>query len=210
MSTQPGGWTRRDLAGGIALFALALGIPAAAVKLTDINAEDMPSDRQRRLIGRVADLVIPRTDTPGAADVGVGDFMILALAHGLSGTRDPMTPDTVTSALEPFRRLDGSLRHLPWLESTLDHAAGGDFMRQDRTEQARLLSALDAQAMARGAPWSPWVAIKGLILTGYYTTEAGGSKELRYNLVPGRFDPDLPLKPDDRAFSSDWTALDFG
>jgi hypothetical protein len=210
MSEADTGWSRREFAGGIALFALALGIPAAAVKLTDLAAEDAPTDRQNRLIADVADLVIPRTDTPGAADVGVGAFVAMALAHGLNATRAPMASGMVTAALAPFQRRDGSLRHLVWLEHALDRAAGGDFLRQPRENRTTLLTDLDAQAMSQGAPFSPWTAIKGLILTGYYTTEPGGSKELRYELVPGKWQWDIPIEPGMRAFSSDWTAVDFG
>ncbi|MBX9664658.1 MAG: gluconate 2-dehydrogenase subunit 3 family protein, partial [Novosphingobium sp.] len=38
----------------------------------------------------------------------------------------------------------------------------------------------------------------------------GGSKELNYELVPSRFDPKVPVTPATRAYSSDWTAVDFG
>lgn len=210
MSRAKSGWNRREFTAGAALLALALGIPAAGVKLTDLDAADLPSDRQRRLIVEVSDLVIPRTDTPGAMDVGVGDFVVLALAHGLSGTRAPMASETITASVAPFRRRDGSLRHLAWLEHMLDRAAGGDFLRHGQAERASLLTALDAEAFAQGAPPSPWTAIKGLILTGYYTSEAGGSQELRYELVPGKWEWDIPLTPEMRAFSSDWTAVDFG
>jgi hypothetical protein len=44
---------------------------------------------------------------------------------------------------------------------------------------------------------------------GYYTSEIGASQELQYQLVPGRFDPDLPVKPGDRAWSSDWIGQGF-
>lgn len=210
MSGANKGWNRREFTAGAALLALALGIPAAGVKLTDLDAEDLPSDRQRRLIAEVSDLVIPRTETPGAMDVGVGDFVVLALAHGLGGTRTPMAAEMVTAATAPFRRRDGSLRYLPWLEHALDRAAGGDYLRHDNAERTRLLTALDDAAFAQGAPPSPWNALKGLILTGYYTSEAGGSQELRYELVPGKWEWDIPLTPEMRAFSSDWTAVDFG
>lgn len=56
------GWNRREFIGAASLLALALGIPAAAVRLTDLDTEDLPSDRQQRLMAQVADLVIPRTD----------------------------------------------------------------------------------------------------------------------------------------------------
>jgi len=204
------GWNRREFVGAASLLALALGVPAAAIRLTDLDAQDAPTERQRSLMTRVADLVIPRTDTPGAADVGAGDFVILALAHGLSETRAPMAAANVTAALAPFRRHNGSLRYLAWLENALDRSASGDFLRHPRERQAEILAALDEAAFAKEAPFSPWNAIKGLILTGYYTSEAGGSKELNYELVPGKWEWNIPLTPEMRAFSSDWTAVDFG
>lgn len=204
------GWNRREFLGAASLVALALGIPAAAVRLTDLEADDAPTARQLRLMDEVSGLVIPRTDTPGAKDVGVGAFVVLALAHGLAGTRAPMAAETVTPALAPFQRRDASLRYLNWLEHVLDRAAGGDFLRHEAERQAAMLTALDAEAFAEGAAFSPWKAIKGLILTGYYTSEAGGSQELRYELVPGRWDWNIAKTPDMRAFSSDWTAVDFG
>ena len=73
-----------------------------------------------------------------------------------------------------------------------------------------LYCSVDADAYAPDVREHPWRTLKGLILTGYYTTEVGGAQELQFELVPGRFDPDLPLKPGARAFSSDWTAVDFG
>ena len=205
-----GKFGRREVLGGAALFALVIGVPLAAVQLSDLEDDHRPSDRQRELAAEVADLVIPRTTTPGGRDVGVGDFVVLALAHGLSGTRAPLAGEAITGELRPFVRRDGTLRYLEWLESTLDGAAKGNFMGQDQSSRSKILAALDKDAMAHGARWSPWVAIKGLILTGYYTTQTGGSHELRYELVPGRFDPDLPIEAGHRAWSSDWTAVEFG
>jgi len=202
------GWNRRDFLGGAALLALALGIPVAAVRLTDLPDDEAPSERQRQLMGRVAQLVIPRTDTPGGGDVGAGDFTLLALAHGLSGSGAPVSSGSIPGLVRHLRR-DGSLRHAAWLEAELDHRAGGDFLGAP-ARQADVLGALDAAAYAEGQDQHPWRTIKTLILTGYYTSEAGGSQELRYELVPGRYDPDLPATPQTRAFSSDWTAVDFG
>lgn len=203
-------WGRREFLGAAALLTLCIGVPVATVRLGGLDDGEAPSERQRAIMAEVSELVIPRTDTPGGRDVGAGDFAILALAHGLSGTRAPVASGAITPAITAFLRRDGSLRHVEWLERTLDRASKGDFLRRSLSERVEILAAIDAAAMARGAPWSPWVAIKGLILTAYYTTEAGGSRELRYQLVPGRFDPDLPLLPGDRAWSSDWTAVEFG
>ena len=203
------GWNRRDFVGGAALLALALGIPAAAVKLSRLDPHQAPSARQLELLREVSQLVIPRTDTPGAGDVGTGEFVALALAHGLEGSRRPIDA-AASPGLVAFRRSDHSLDHVAWLEHALERRGGAPFLALDAAARAAALTALDAEAYAEGVREHPWRTIKGLILTGYYTSQAGGSQELRFELVPGRWDPDLPLTPGTRAWSSDWTAVDFG
>jgi len=157
----------------------------------------------------VSQLVIPRTATAGAGDVGAGDFVILALAHGLEKSRVVLPQGAAVDYL-PHRRADGSLDQVRWLEAALDKRAGGDFLKQGAAERSQTLAALDAEAYAEGVKDHPWRTVKALILMGYYTSEVGGSQELRFELVPGRYDPDLPVTPETRAFSSDWTAVDFG
>lgn len=203
------GWNRRDFMGAVVLLAAVVGVPAATVKLSELDEADAPTDRQRALLREVSQLVLPRTTTPGAGDVGAGDFVALALAHGLEGSRKPLPADASAAYLS-HRRRDGSLDHVGWLEAELDRRAGSDFGAAPIAKREATLRALDADAYAPDVREHPWRTIKGLILTGYYTTEVGGAQELQFELVPGRFDPDVPLKPGDRAFSSDWTAVDFG
>lgn len=208
--TPSGGWQRREFLGGAALFALAIGIPVAGVSLSDLGEDDAPTDRQRLLMRQVSQAVLPATDTPGAGDVGVGDFVILALAHGLDGTREPAGSSEMPWAFPEYQRRDGTLRYVDWLEQSLDSAANGDFVRRKMDEQIELVGKLDAEAFAEGNDAHPWRRLKALILTGYYTSEVGGSKELQFELVPGRFDPVVPLKARSSAWSSDWTAVEFG
>ncbi len=143
--------------------------------------------QQLKLLSRVSDLIIPRTDTPGAVDVGVPAFVALALAHGMGGTADPKSPSAPPDD-----------DYGVWLEKSLG------------SDPAATLPVIDAAAYAEGAAPSPWKTIKDLILTGYFTSEAGATRALRYELVPGRFDPDIPLRPGDTSWASDWTAVDFG
>jgi hypothetical protein len=195
---------RREFLAGAAIFALALGLPAHAASSIALDPAEAPTPHLARLLRVVSQSVIPRSDTPGAGDVGVGAFVSLALAHGLEGTRAPWPHPAPDWPL----RADGSLRYDLWLEQELTRRAGGDMLRLPPPRQAALLAELDAQAFSSGP--SPWVAIKALILNGYYSSEAGASQELQYNLIPGRWDADIALEPGARAFSSDWTAVEFG
>jgi hypothetical protein len=199
---------RRDVIGGAALLALVVGVPAAVVRLSR-PAGPETSERQMAMIREVAQLTLPKTVTPGAGDIGVGDFVALALAHGLDGTRAPASGAALPVTPRRHTRDDGTLDYLGWLEGDLDGRAKGDFLAAAPSRRQAALAALDAEAFVRGAEPSPWAKIKGLILTGYYTSETGGSKELRYELVPGRWDPDLPYESGTPAWSSDWTAVEF-
>ena len=207
-SVQSAGWSRRKVVGGAALLAAAIGIPVALVRLDLLDGDRGPSDRQRSLMRAVSQHVIPATDTPGAGDVGVGDFVLLALAHGLEDARRPLA-ETAPAALLAHRRADGSIDHVAWLEAELDRRTG-DFMGAPPEAQLRHLAAIDTEAYAPEQREHPWRTLKSLMLTGYYTSEVGGARELRFEPVPGRYDPDVPVTPATRAYSSDWTAVDFG
>ena len=200
------GWNRRSFLSAAALVAVQSAVPGGAQVLAKLDPKDAPSPPRRKFMRMVADHVIPATGTPGAGAVGAGDFVLVALAHGLEGTRQQ-----ADVAFAPFLRADGSLDHVSWLKARL----GPTWPTLPPARRHDALAALDAAAYAPPiksdpAPAAPWRAIKGLILTGYYTSEVGGSKELNYELVPGRFDPKVPVTPATRAYSSDWTAVDFG
>jgi Gluconate 2-dehydrogenase subunit 3 len=196
---------RRGFLAGAALFALATGLSLSLSACSD--AAENP--RHQKLADLVSALVIPRTDTAGAAETGVGTFVMLGLAHGLEDSRKPL-PEDAPSSLKARQRADGSLNQMAWLANELDQRGGGDVLKLEPARQQALLTEIDVEAYAEGVREHPWRTIKALILVGYYTSMAGGSQELRYEHVPGRWDSDVPLKPGDRAFSSDWTAVEFG
>lgn len=142
---------------------------------------------QMKILAQITDLVLPRTNTPGAVDVGVPAFVALAFAHGMGGTADPKSPGAPPDN-------DYGL----WLENNFGR------------DPTVTLPAIDIAAYAEGAPPSPWKTVKALILTGYFTSQAGATRALRYELTPGRFDPNIPLRAGDKGWASDWIAAEFG
>ena len=197
-------WSRRHFMAGLALFGVAIGSPAQSAVVELQRGQSFAP--QQALMRDVAQLVLPRTGTAGAGELGVGSFVLLALAHGLEGAKKPLTDP----ALEAFKATDGTLDHARWLTAELERRLGGPYLVAPLSSRHAALSALDADAFAGQAAAAPWRTIKALILLGYYTSQTGGSAELRYEHVPGRWDPDVPMTASTRAFSSDWTAVDFG
>jgi hypothetical protein len=186
---------RRILAAGVAGAVTAVA-PRAIWAAVAAGATPAVAPAHQELLRIVCDLVIPATDTPGAVAAGVPAFVLVGLAHGLAGEHQ----------MEPA----GGLALLERLEADLNRRAGGRFTLLSRARQTAILTELDRAAYAQGNDAAEWRLMKSLIMTGYYTSEIGGSKELRYELVPGRWDPDLPLARDNQAWSSDWTAVQFG
>lgn len=173
--------TRRSL--------LASSGVAAALLLPGCAPESSEPDETKSvaLIMMLADIAIPTTDTLGAGGAETAKWVYQSLARGMR---------------------DGSLDTIVALEKELDLAVPGKgFRRAPKPHQVAALESLDRFVNGgKGAVLSPWATVKSLIFRAYYTSEVGASQELRYELVPGRFDADLPVKPGDRAWSTDANA----
>ena len=65
--------------------------------------------------------------------------------------------------------------------------------------QLEVVAAYDKAAMRNPA----FVKFKGLVLSLYYLSEAGATQELRYEHVPGAWEPSIPVTPDTRGWAID-------
>ena len=78
------GWSRRSFLAAASLVALQAAVPSGAQVLRRLDPAEEPPPHCRLFMRLVADLVIPTTETPGAGALGVGDFVLVGLAHGLA------------------------------------------------------------------------------------------------------------------------------
>jgi hypothetical protein len=202
---------RREML-GLAALPLLFCLPVIGFEAPKIARWWRARAERRALLDVVSDLLIPATGTQGSLGTAVPSFVWEALQHGLDGTRSPGASAAIVGAstFDTDAEPEGSRRLLTPIGEELDVLAKGNFLKATAPQQLAALTALDAHAFTPGQEDHPWHKIKDLILTGYYTSETGGSRELNYELVPGRFDPDVPITPGMHAYSSDWTAVDFG
>ncbi|MDF4026333.1 gluconate 2-dehydrogenase subunit 3 family protein [Luteibacter sp. PPL201] len=133
---------------------------------------------QLALIGAVADIIIPRTDTPGAVDAGVPRFI------------DQMFKDVYTP--QEQKRYVTSM-------AALDTAGGKPFLQLDEAQRKALVMKLHAEAIAAPAsatlpPATTFVLMsKKLTMLGFFLSEPGCTQVLQYSPVPGAFKADIPL-----------------
>ena len=131
---------------------------------------------QYSLLEAVADIILPRTDTPGAIDAGVPAAFDALMKSWASRERQ-----------EQFRAL---------LED-IDRAArnqGGGVLALARTRRAEVIAAFDESQAGNRV----YRKFKELLLTLYCLSEAGATQELRYEHVPGRWEASVKMTPNTR------------
>jgi hypothetical protein len=136
------------------------------------------SPEQAELVATIAEHILPETDTPGARAVGVHQFVDAMLADGYAA------PDRQ-------RFVAG----LAAVDARARAAQGKAFMDCGREAQRALLDALDRETFASApSDETPFFrTFKELTLVGYYTSEVGATRELRYEPVPGHYAGCVPL-----------------
>ncbi len=151
---------------------------------------------QRNLVAAMAEVVIPRTETPGAIDAGVPRFIELMAgdwfndqerAIFVAGLADIETRIPVDYG-KPFHLLEASLQLeiMQDLEAQAKDSAWYDFANVQR----QFIS--DAPFICQ---------VKELTIWGFFTSEVGAREVLRYEPMPMRFDGDIPLGPDESTWA---------
>ena len=169
------------LIGGSALWTACTGERSPSA---DATRADTPlfSSTDVVLLDEVADTILPTTArSPGAKAAKVGPFIAL------------MVTDCYAPAdQEVFRQ------GLAALDAACRAAHNTTFLGATATQRLALLEQIDREAkqyMDTRRPDAPahyFRMVKELALFGYFTSEIGATKAMRYIESPGRFDPCVP------------------
>lgn len=154
------------------------------------TVEGLFQDSQIDFLGSVAEVILPKTATPGAKEAGVGAFMPVMV-------RDCYTDVDQKIFVEGLDKLGESSKK----------KFSKTFQELSFEQQTELIVEIDKEANeyhANKKPEDPkhyFKMIKELTLLGFFTSELGATKALRYNPIPGKFDGDIPYKKGDRAWA---------
>lgn len=141
------------------------------------------ADGERATLDLLCETMIPRTDTPGATDAGVSSFI-----DGL------MTNWASSAHQEQMRRTIGSLGRAAQADT------GKPLSALSPAEREAWLTRQDAELIAAGD--ADYSQFKRLVMTGYYYSEPGATQELRYELVPGVWEPSVPITAETRTWAA--------
>lgn len=146
------------------------------------------SKEEGAMVEAVAELIMPRTDTPGAREVGVPAFIDVILkdaypsddqARFISGLKD-FDAEAQRAHGKPFLELPQAQR-VSYLQKVHDEAATAEKVEADK----------DVPAGERKRPFV--LMMKELTLLGFFTSQAGTTQVLQYVAVPGGFQACVPI-----------------
>ncbi len=174
------------LLGGTIVGAQAFltGCKQAAPKEGLFSASDIS------FLDEVGETILPATDSPGAKAAKIGDFMRLIVT-------DCYTEAEQKVFLEGIEKLNRASREMN----------SDDFLNTTAEQKERLLVALHEQATAfdqnkaADAPPHYFTMMHQLTNWGYFSSEPGATKALRYIPVPGRWEGCVPYKEGERAWA---------
>lgn len=143
-------------------------------------------------ITAIAEMIIPKTETAGAADIGASKFVDLILTEWC-------TDEERTRFLSGLADVD---------QQTQDRF-GAKFINCSHAQKAQILTTLGEQMTKesellvesgpryRGSAPAPdrnfYYMLRKLVLTAYYTSEEGAVNELGFQIIPDRYDSCSPI-----------------
>jgi hypothetical protein len=181
--------------GGVALSGgdqlLAFSVDEAALQQASAKGVGAFTAADVVLLDEIAETILPETSTPGAKAAKTGAFMALSVT-------DVYTAQNQSIFRDGLRKVD----------EACTSAHGKSFIMATPAERLTVLQALDREQKAAmdarqssDEPRHYFRLMKELALLGYFTSEIGSTKALRYVEAPGRFDPCTPHTPGDRAWA---------
>ena len=141
------------------------------------------SSDQGILVTQVAEIIIPKTDTPGATDVGVPGFI-----------------DSIVKECFSKEDQDNFLNGLKAFDEEAKKEYGDPFAELDAKDQVAFVkklhdAAVKAEKETTPAPKRPFIlTMKELTMSGFFISEPGATQVLQYNPVPGAYKGCIPLK----------------
>jgi hypothetical protein len=188
---------RRDYLKSIFVLG-GLGVTSVSVfewvKLTKhVDAKQIID--KRPIIAELAEMIIPRTDTPGAKDANVQDYVIGVMIN-------------CTGAKEQNRFVSG-------IQEIEDYAVdrfGKDFLKctlKEKSEALKHVADHSGYSIAilnkindRFLGTSFYPKFKALVVEGFCLSKPGATQALAYDQVPGSYEACIPLKPNQKAWAT--------
>lgn len=186
---------RKALLGIAALGAAAAAIPGVKWALLNTDPDLGYLDTTKDLLASIADTIIPKTDSPGASECMVPEFII----NMVKNCSDVPTQNKFIDGLER-------------LVSYTNKEYSKTFMECSEDEKLAVLTYFESsdkpwtgipgkvQKRYLGTPFFP--TLKRYCAIGYFSSEGGATKALRYAHIPQKYIACEPYAPGQKAWAT--------
>lgn len=169
------------LMGGLVFAPTAAGVLQGCTPRAD-RASSFFSGEEFRLVSRLAEVIIPETDTPGAIEAGVPAFIEEMVATAYEAEDREMFVEGLAAFDERARSdYDAPYTELPEKE-------------QHEMAERENRRAIEGEAESEEDAPPFFLVMKELVLTGFFTSEVGATQTLQHESVPGEYDGCAPLE----------------
>ena len=161
------------------------------------------------LLDEIGETILPATDSPGAKEAKVGEFMKVIVAD----CYPPASQEAFTKGLTTFREACKSMHNKDFMDCSPEQRK--ELLMKLEQEAKDFNKPVEEADKARrdemkkkgneydfvSSPRHYYSMMKQLTLWGYFTSEVGATKALRNLPVPTKFDGAFPYKKGDKAWA---------
>ncbi|MEX1240538.1 MAG: gluconate 2-dehydrogenase subunit 3 family protein [Cyclobacteriaceae bacterium] len=171
------------LMGGVVSAPAIMGVLKGCTAKPGIDWKPLfLNEDQASVVSTVSEIIIPRTDTPGAKDVGVPSF----IDQMLNEVYSKEDQEAFTNGLSAFN--EQSKKEYGEVFADLDEEDQAAFAKKLHDE------AINVENTTDPGPKRPFILqMKELTMLGFFTSEAGSTQVLQYVAVPGAYKGCIPL-----------------
>ncbi|HLZ15826.1 MAG TPA: gluconate 2-dehydrogenase subunit 3 family protein [Cyclobacteriaceae bacterium] len=161
---------------------------------------DFFSEDQALTVSELAEIILAKTNTPGAKDAGVPGFI-----------------DSLVKEVYPKEQQVAFIKNLNAFDAEAKSIYGDNFGKCKKEDQLAFVKKKHDEALRsigkadvegwwnrggsdKGTPFI--ITVKELTLVGFFTSEIGATQVLQYNQVPGPFQGCVPLEKVGKAWAT--------
>lgn len=172
-------------AGASVLTLSSLNSALAYERSNEISQGKVFSLEQMKTLASICQTTIPKTDTPGAADLDCHGFIDNQM-HNVH------TKEEQSKLLSLLQEID----------KVAVNKLGTMFADLTGKQKEECLIQMEKGHWASGETVEQLKQLKSLIVFGYFTSEIGATQVLVYQPVPGGYKGSIPVTPDTKNYSS--------
>jgi len=177
---------------------VTLGVSSGALYEFFKQGEGLPVSllpKKKELVAELAETIIPRTDTPGAKDAKVEDYIIKMITENT----DAKTQKSFMAGLSSLEHYTYENYHQQFVQCNASQK--NEIIKHFESKSTYSIGILNKVSKKLLGP-SFFNQLKDLTTVGYCTSFAGATKGMAYDFIPVNFEACIPLKKNQLAWAT--------